>query len=72
VEKDMGFKIDTVLIFGYDYFQKGEKIEFQLLEDDIEYIGILKDFSEICITVEINGELKQYNYDEVSGIYKLE
>lgn len=67
----MGFKIDTVLIDGDDYFQKGEKIEIQLEEDGSEWICILKDFSEICINVEINGELKQYNYDEVSGIYKV-
>lgn len=67
----MGFKIDTVLIDGDDYFQKGEKIEIQLEEDGSEWICILKDFSEICITVEINGELKQYNYDEINGIYKV-
>lgn len=67
----MGFKIDTVLIDGDDYFQKGEKIEIQLEEDGSEWICILKDFSEICISVEINEELKQYNYDEVSGIYKV-
>ena len=67
----MRFKVDTALLIDNEYFLKGEKIEIQLEEDGSEYVGFLRDFSESQISVEIDGELKQYSEDEISGIYKL-